>query len=118
MKYRSVITYKHYFESFFDKLEIMVQNKIINTIRYIEEIERIPEKYFKHLSSTKGLYEIRVQIRNDQFRIFSFFDKGKLIILANGFNKKRQKILLSEIRRALKIKKDYENEKQKHKNIR
>ena len=64
MKYRSVITYKHYFESFFEKLEIMVQNKIINTIRYIEEIERIPEKYFKHLSGTKGLYEIRALIHS------------------------------------------------------
>ncbi len=118
MKYRRVITYKHYFESFFERLEIMVQNKIINTIRYVEEIERIPEKYFKHLSGTKGLYEIRVQFGNDQFRIFSFFDKGKLIILANGFNKKRQKTPLSEIRRALKNKKEYENEKQKHKNTR
>jgi len=37
--------------------------------------------------------------------------KGKLIILANGFQKKTQKTPKSEIEKALKIKKEYETEK-------
>lgn len=53
MKYRSVITYKMYFESFFEKLEIPVQIKIINTIRYIEEIERIPKNILSILAGQK-----------------------------------------------------------------
>jgi phage-related protein len=63
------------------------------------------------LENTDGLYEIRVQIGNDIFRIFSFFDEGKLIVLANGFQKKTQKTPQKEIDKALKIKAEYESEK-------
>ncbi len=76
----------------------------------IEQLEKIPETYLKHLENTDGLYEIRVKQGSDIFRIFCFFDKGKLIVLANGFHKKEQKTPKKEIEKALKIKKEYENE--------
>lgn len=41
-----------------------------------------------------------------------FFDKGELVILVNGFQKKSQKTPKNEIEKALKIKNEYENEKQ------
>ena len=66
----------------------------------------------KHLTGTDGLYEIRVQSGNNIFRIFCFFDKGKLVVLMNGFQKKTQKTPKKEIEKALKIKKEYEQEKQ------
>jgi len=54
---------------------------------------------------------VRVKQGTDIFRIFSFFDKGKLVVLANGFQKKTQKTPKNEITKALKIKRDYEKEK-------
>ena len=77
----------------------------------IEELQRVPETYLKHIESTDGLYEIRVQSGNDIFRIFCFFDQGQLVVLANGFQKKTQKTPKQEIEKALGIKKEYENEK-------
>lgn len=71
----------------------------------------MPGDYLKHIEGTNGLYEIRVQQGSDIFRIFCFFDEGKLIVLANGFQKKTQKTPKSEIDKALKIKKEYETEK-------
>ena len=71
---------------------------------------RIPETYLKHVKNTDGLFEIRVQQSNEIFRIFCFFDKGQLVILINGFQKKSQKTPRKEIERALKIKEEYENE--------
>ena len=59
--------------------------------------------------NTESLYEIRVQQGSDIFRIFCFFDKGQLVVLANGFQKKTQKTPINEIEKALKIKEDYEN---------
>jgi phage-related protein len=47
---------------------------------------------------------------SDIFRIFCFFDKGKLIVLANGFQKKMQKTPRKEIDKALKIKEEYQDE--------
>ena len=81
------------------------------TLELIEELERIPETYLKHLTNTEGLYEIRVQSGRDIFRIFCFFDKGKLVVTINGFQKKSQKTPKKEIERAIKIKDEYENEK-------
>ena len=71
---------------------------------------RVPETYLKYLEGTDGLYEIRIKLGSDIYRIFSFFDKGKLVVLANGFQKKTQKTPKQEIEKALKIKKEYENE--------
>ena len=77
----------------------------------VEDLQRVPETYLRHIENTNGLYEIRVQLGSDIFRIFCFFDQGQLVILANGFQKKTQKTPNQEIELALKIKAEYENEK-------
>jgi len=111
MRYRKITFYKNYFQDFFDTLPQKVKDKIIWTFDLIEELYRVPEMYLKHIENTHGLYEIRVQHGSDIFRIFCFFDQGNLVILANGFQKKSQKIPFREIQLALKIKREYENEK-------
>ncbi len=110
-KHRTIIFYKDYFQEFFVKQKDKVKDKIIWTFNLIEELPRVPEVYLKHLENTDGLYEIRVQLGSDIFRVFCFFDKGQLVVLANGFQKKAQKTRKQEILKALKIKKEYENEK-------
>lgn len=110
-KKRKLIFYKYYFEEFFIKQSDKVKDKIIWTFSLIEELDRVPETYLKHLTGTNGLYEIRVKQASDIYRIFCFFDKGKLIVLANGFQKKTQKTPEKEIKKGLKIKEEYENRK-------
>ncbi|HMI66889.1 MAG TPA: type II toxin-antitoxin system RelE/ParE family toxin [Cyclobacteriaceae bacterium] len=110
-KHRTIIFYKSYFEEFFLEQREKVKAKIIWTFDLIEEVQRVPEIYLKHLENTDGLFEIRVQQGNDIFRIFCFFDQGQLVVLANGFQKKTQKTPKKEIDKALKIKEEYENEK-------
>ncbi|MBF4508330.1 type II toxin-antitoxin system RelE/ParE family toxin [Flavobacterium sp. JLP] len=110
-KIRTVIFFKNYFNEFFVKQKEKVQQKIVWTINLIEELDRIPETYLKFIENTDGLYEIRIQQGNDIFRIFCFFDEGKLVVLANGFQKKTQKTPKKEIKKALKIRTEYENEK-------
>jgi phage-related protein len=112
MNYRTVIFYKTYFNDFFKKQSEKVRNKILWTLRLIQEIEKVPETYLKHLEGTDGLYEIRVQSGNDIFRIFCFFDAGNLVVAINGFQKKTQKTPKDEINKAIKIKKEYEKSKQ------
>lgn len=87
-KQRTIIFYKDYFEKFFEKQRDKVKSKIIWTLQIIEEFERIPETYLKHIENTDGLFEIRVQQGSDIFRIFCFFDDGQLVVLTNGFQKK------------------------------
>ena len=112
MKHRTIIFYKDYFEKFFVKQRQKARDKIIWTFDLIENLPRVPELYLKHIENTDGLYEIRVQTGSDIYRIFCFFDKGQLVVIANGFQKKSQKTPKQEIEMALKIKGEYENEKE------
>ena len=82
--------------------EKRLKDKIVWTFELIEELERVPETYLKHLENTEGLYEIRVQSGRDIFRIFCFFDEGKLVVTIDGFQKKSQKTPKKEIVKALK----------------
>ncbi len=110
-KFRSIVLYKNYFADFFDGQRQKVKDKIVWTLRLIEELPRVPETYLKNLEGMDGLFEIRIKQGSDIFRIFCFFDEGKLIILMNGFQKKTQKTPKREIEKALKIKEEYYAEK-------
>ena len=110
-KHRKITFYKDYFQDFFSKQNKKVKAKIVWTFDLVEDLQRVPETYLKHIENTDGLYEIRVQLASDIFRIFCFFDQGQLVVLANGFQKKTQKTPKKEIEMALKIKAEYENEK-------
>jgi len=57
-----------------------------------------------------------VESGGDIFRVFCFFDKGRLIILLNGFQKKTQKTPQKEIERAEKLRKQYKEEQQENPN--
>uniref|UniRef100_UPI00404AF1E3 type II toxin-antitoxin system RelE/ParE family toxin n=1 Tax=Fulvivirga sp. TaxID=1931237 RepID=UPI00404AF1E3 len=112
-KVREVIAYKHYFEEFLLAQPIKVQNKIYKIIEVIETVQRIPSQYLKHLENTDGLYEARIKLGSNIWRVFCFFDEGKLVILLNGFQKKTQKTPKNEIDKALKLKSDYFTDKTK-----
>lgn len=110
-KIRTIVFFGNHFENFFIKQTPKVRDKIIWTFDLIEELDQVPDTYLKHLEGTQGLYEIRVQTGSNIFRIFCFFDQGKLVVLANGFQKKTQKTPKSEIQKALKIKDEYNESK-------
>ena len=106
---RKVFYYKNYFENFIENQNLKVKRKIFWVIDVIENERIIPETYFKLIKD--GIYEIRVQCGNNIFRILCFFDSNKLVILMNGFQKKTQKTPVKEVELAIKIRKEYENEK-------
>ena len=110
-KFRTAVFYKDYFEQFFVKQNNRVKEKIIWTIKLVEDVEIVPSIYLKSISGTSGIYEIRIQTGSDIFRIFCFFDKENIIVIGNGFQKKTQKTPKNEIIKAIQIKLNYENEK-------
>jgi phage-related protein len=108
---RKIVFYGDYFWEFYYKQSLKARKKINWTIGLLKFLEIVPEKYLKHIEET-DLYEIRVSLGNNIFRIFCFFDKGKLVIVLNGFQKKTQKTPKNEIERALRIKQEYYEEKE------
>jgi len=88
---RNIYYYKDFYLDFFNTLQPEVKKKLNWTLLLIATLDRVPGKYFKHIEGSSGLFEIRVEVRSDIYRVFSFFDKGQLVILLNGFQKKSQK---------------------------
>ena len=113
MKRREVITYKHYFDDFFQTLQPKVRDKVIKVLDIIEQLERIPANYMRHIEGSDGLFEIRVILAGNIFRIFCFFDGDKIVVLLSGFQKKTQKTPMGEINRAKRLMNEYWKEKRK-----
>ena len=109
---REIYFFRDYFEEFYDKQPEKVKKKIIWTFKVIEEIDRIPEVYLKHLKNTTGLYEIRVQVGTNIYRIFCFFDFDNIIVIGHRSQKKTQKTPKQEIERAEQIKRAYYESKE------
>jgi len=112
-KIRQIIYYKHYFEEFFDEQTEKVKGKIDEVLFLISVVERVPKKFLDHMTGTTGLYEIRIELGSNIFRIFCCFDEGRIIVLFNGFQKKTQKTPKSEIEKAEKLKAEYFKQKNK-----
>lgn len=104
---RELLFYKNYFHDFFNQQTEKVKEKIDYVLFIPTHAERVPEKFLKHIEGQKGLYEMRAEAGNNIFRIFCCFDKGKIIILFNGFQKKTQKTPRQEIELALKLMNEY-----------
>lgn len=113
MRVREVIAYKHYFEEFLKSLPIKAQNKVFRVIEAIETFERIPSNYLKYIKGTEGLFEARIQLGNNIWRVFCFFDQGQLVILLNGFVKKTQKTPKKEIAKAEALMREYYKSKRR-----
>lgn len=112
-KVREVIQYKNHFEKFLKAQSQKVQDKIFKVIEIIETYQHVPKTYLAPLKTYKGLFEARIKLGQNIWRIFCFFDKGKLVILLNGFTKKTQKTPKKEIDKAVKLMKEYYEDKNK-----
>ena len=106
-KIRQTFFYKTYFDDFFAAQNEKVQEKILYVLFILEHEEQISTKFLKHIEGTEGLYEIRVQLGNNIFRVFCCFDEGKIVILFNGFQKKTEKTPKKEIEKALDLMNEY-----------
>ena len=122
---RNITTYGEYFPKFYKSLSKKVQDKIDYVFELVKALDFIPKRFFEHLKTTDGIYEIRVEYESNIYRIFCFFEEGNLVVLVNSFQKKSQKTPLKEIELAEKLKKQYfidkkidlENEKRNSKQI-
>jgi len=108
---RSTYVYGNEFWDFYYAQNPVVQDKIDWVIGLVRSLRMVPEKFFKHLEGTDGLFEIRIKMGSDIFRIFCFFDEGNLIILLNGFQKKSDKTPKNEIEKAERLKQKYYEDK-------
>ena len=97
-----------------DDLPDKTVQKIAWVLRVVRDLERVPANYFKKLVDTDDIWEVRVDVGHDTFRLLGFFDGRELIVLTNSFQKKTQQTPPAEIRLAAERKADYVRRRQDH----
>ena len=96
-------------EEFLDSLASQQALKVSWVLQLIEELDVVPVQYFKKLVNTDGIWEVRVPSGGNIFRLLGFLERGNVVILTHGFQKKTQKTPKKEIKLAENRKKDYLN---------
>ncbi len=94
-------------EDFLDFMSSKQAQKTAWVFSLIEELPKVPTKYFKKLVNTDDIWEVRINFSNNIFRFLGFIDGAELIILNHAFQKKSQKTPRKEIKIAEDGKKEY-----------
>ena len=114
-KIRTIKLFRNYYKEFYVAQTDEVRHKINQVLKMIETQRIVPIKFFKYIEGSDGIYEVRVEVGNNIYRVFSCFDKGAVVVLFHGIQKKSQKTPPKEIRRAEAIKKEYYKSKEEDK---
>jgi phage-related protein len=94
-------------EEFLDSLSGKQAQKIAWVLQLIEDLDVIPTTYLKKLVNTDDIWEVRIQISGNIFRLLGFFEGDNLVVLNHGFQKKTQKTPSQDIKLAEARKKDH-----------
>ena len=94
-------------QEFLDSLSGKVAQKIAWVLSLVEDLDVVPSTYFKKLVSTEEIWECRIQLGSNAYRIFCFFDGHSVVVLTHGLIKKTQKTPQREIERAEAYRKNY-----------
>lgn len=102
---KKILAYKDYYVKFMKGLPERDRQKIRRSLLLMETEDRIPRHYIKYIRD--GVYEFRVTSYGNEYRLFYIYDGDTIVILLNGYMKKTQKALSKEIEKALRLKKEY-----------
>ena len=100
-------------QEFLDSLSGKVAQKVAWVLGLVEDLEVVPSTYFKKLVSTDEIWECRIQLGSNAYRIFCFFDDNSVVVLTNGLIKKTQKTPQLEIERTEAYRRDYRQRRTK-----
>ncbi len=104
---RKIIFHDNHFLDFYAPLQDKVKMKIKYSLELIKQVDRVPIKFLAPITGYEGLFEVRIEYESNIYRIFCCFDKGQLVVLFNGFQKKTQKTPKKEIEKAMRLKQEY-----------
>jgi len=100
-------------DDFLNALNSKQAKKVAWVLNLVEELKVVPKQYFKKMTNTKDLWEVRVRSSSNIYRFLGFFDGSKIVILSHAFQKKTQKTPRQAIKLAEERMNDYFRRKKK-----
>ena len=94
-------------EDFLDSLPGKVAQKIVWVLKLPEDLDVVPSSYFKKLIGTDEIWECRIQLGSNAYRLMCFFLDRSIVVLTHGFMKKSQRTPAHEIERAKAYRRDF-----------
>lgn len=104
---RQVVVFEEHFKVFRRTLDRETLKKLYQVLTLIMTVEMVPIKFLKAIEGRMGLFEIRIEHGNNNYRIFCCFDEGNLVILFNGIRKKTRKTPKRQLDKAETLMKKY-----------
>jgi phage-related protein len=98
---------------YLDGLNTKQAQKVAWTFRAVEMLNPVPAIYLQKMVNTDNLWEVRVSLAGNIFRLFGWMDTKDTLMLAYGFTKKTQATPVKEIATTERRKKDHEARKKK-----
>jgi hypothetical protein len=78
-------------EEFLDSLTSKQAQKATWVLRLIEELDSVPVQYFKKLSGTDDIWEVRVQMSGAIIRLLGFLYGSRLVVLTTALLRRHAK---------------------------
>lgn len=94
-------------QEFLDSLPSKAAQKVTWVLNLVEDIALLPSTYFKKMVGTEEIWECRIQLGSNAYRIFCFLDGNSVVVLTHGLIKKTQKTPQREIERAEDYRRNY-----------
>ncbi len=94
-------------QDFLDSLPGEAAQKVAWVLSLLEDLDVVPSSYFKKLVGTEEIWECRIRLGSNAYRIFCFFVDNSVVVLTHGFAKKSQKAPRAEIARAEAYRRDF-----------
>ena len=101
-------------DDFLDRLPPKAVLKIRWVLQDALRSDQVAAKFLKKLPGTEQLWEIRVQYGGDAYRLLSFMDGARVIVVLTAFAKKTDRIPALEIELAHQRRREYLGRKGQH----
>jgi len=101
------------FLTWFGKLPEKAQDKILVRLERLKELGhdlRRPEADYLR----GDIYELRVKAQSINYRVLYFFHGKQLVVLSHGFSKQQAKVPESEMKSAVKRRKEFQQSPSRH----
>jgi phage-related protein len=101
-------------DDFLSEVPPEAKAKIFQAIEVVRSVQHPSTEYLKKLRGTDGLWEIRAQHRGNAYRLISFFDGPRVVVVLTAFAKKTDRVPSLELEVAHRRRRDYASRRSQH----
>ena len=106
---KKILACKDGYTSLYESLNQDEKDKVDRVMMLMQSYDRMPTHYIRFLKN--GIFELRISVQNKELRILFIYDGSDIVILLNCFVKKTRKTPGKELKKAIRLKQEYEESK-------